>query len=70
MSRDAERLHFLQLQLSDLQRIEPVIPRSPQNARRIGRTRRNITIVQDILRGLAARVIEDAVRNRPVEVSA
>lgn len=58
MSREAERLYWLRLQLADLRTMEPTIPRGPKNARRIGKTRRNIVIVEGILRELAGLIIQ------------
>lgn len=60
MSREAERIYWLRLQLSDLRAAEASIARGPRNARRIGTTRKNIVIVSEILRELSARVIGGA----------
>jgi hypothetical protein len=62
MSQEAQRIFWLSIQRDDLQHALRVLPRGPRTARLVGRTRKNLARVDDILVGLAGRVIAAGVR--------
>ena len=53
----SDRLHFLRRQHADLSAALTIIPRGRHYARRVGQTRKNLVIVDNILRELAAALI-------------
>jgi len=58
-SNEAARLVYLRTLLSDIQVALARIPRGPRTARRVGALLKQLSSVEEILRGLAERIISD-----------